>query len=229
MELTDLNKSIPIKAIPSESLEKILHTEVKYWLSNLLAMSSEKEESVNNALEAIKFHCWGMGLNEVKKAFEMYANGLLSIDPRSNYLDYILVSKIMNEYKHKKPKKKTMIIEEKLTKEEKENVVYLGVISFYDAWVQDRFVKNPFVWVHDYLMKLGVLNFTDKEKKTMWKQAKENLLNKSKSESYKAFKEVIKQFEQGNNTKREIEYMALRLDAFFTKIESENKHIKDYI
>ncbi len=103
MELQKLNSKIPIKAIPEESLNSIILTAFVPWLSNLLSLTGETSaERLKTALPAIKKHCWSMGFVEIKTMFELYADGELSVQPRSNYFDRILLSQIVQAYKDRK-------------------------------------------------------------------------------------------------------------------------------
>lgn len=230
MELAVLNNSIPIKAIPEEKLNEIILTTFIDWLSGLLSLSGEtSSERLKFALPAIKEHCWSMGFDEIKKMFEMYADNKLSIEPIPNYFDRVLFGKIVHAYKQQKPMKKKEIKIPVLSQEEKNDLIYTGCINCFDSWVQNGEVINGYAWVHDHLMDLNLLKFSKQQKHIMWKQAKTNLLEKSKGVSYEVAKDILRELERKQTGRREVEYKLIRLNHFFEKLHAKGKHIKDLI
>lgn len=224
-KLTIFDNTIPIKAIPEKSLDQMLHTQFMFWLANLLSLKSDSEEKVLNALPAIKKHFWSLGMHEVKKAFEMYADGELRTQPRSNYFDRVLVGQIFKEYREIKPRKKKEIVMPQPTEEEKALLIYEGCLNCYEEWKQTKHIIDGYIWVHDHLMDNGKLDFNDDEKKAMWSLAKKRLEEKSKSMEYQAGKELLRELEKKNSAVRVIEYKKIRLEYFFGEID----HIKNIL
>jgi hypothetical protein len=224
-----LDKKLPLRAYPEKMLNDVLETSFKFWLANLLSIKADNEQKLDSALPAIKKHFWSLGLNEIKKAFEMYADGELITKPIPNYFDRILVGHIFKEYKQQKPIVKKEIKMPEPTEEQKELIVYEGLIFCYDNWYQTKDIINGQVWVHDHLMELGLLEFTDDQKKTMWIKSLENLKEYSKLIDYESAKELIAELERGKSSKREIEYKKVRLKRFFANIYTKDKHLKDYL
>ena len=231
MELSKINSTAKIREIPEKELDKILKTRFRYWLANLLALSEDKEESVLNAIEGVKYHAIGFTLREIKKVFQMYANGQLDMQPISNHIDYILVGKIFNEYKKQRtnPKEKKEIHEKVYTDEEKQNIIYNGLINCFDSYVQHKIIDDGYFWVGKYLGEKGLIKFSPSEREEMMKKAEFNLKNKAKEEGYYTYKKVISQIQRKNNSKIEVEYVYLGLAKYFDKLIAEKKHIKDLI
>jgi hypothetical protein len=231
MELVKLDPNTKLRDIPQENLDEIFQKKFKYWISNLLAISADKEEGVNNAIEAIKYHGIGFSIRGIQKVFEMYANGALNTQPISNHIDYILVGKIFNDYKKQrtKPKQKVMIQEKQYSEQEKENILFTGVVNCFDKFYQYGLIDDGYLWVHDHLMGKNLFTFTHQQKASLWEKAKKNILRKSKSEDYQHYKTLVAQMERKKNNKAEVEYKYLRISEYFMKLIAEKKHIKDFI
>ena len=164
MDLVTINKSIPIKAIPEKELNRIIIEEFAPWLSALLSLTDEvSADRLEMALPAIKEHCWSMGFAEIKKMFENYADGKLSVKPMPNYFDRILLGKIVEAYKSQKPRKKTKPETIELSEEEKEVEVILGVMNLFEEYKQTKQIPAGYAYVYDYL----------KEKEKLPKHTKE--------------------------------------------------------
>ena len=146
MELTIFKNTIPIKAIPEKSLDQMLNTQFMYWLSNLLSLKSDSEEKVLNALPAIKKHFWSLGMHEVKKAFEMYADGELRTQPRSNYFDRILVGQIFKEYRDVKHKPKKVS-----EKEFKDKMDMASAENHFEHYRSGGKIHEYEIWLYDYI------------------------------------------------------------------------------
>ena len=202
MELVKLDKNLPLKSYPEKDLDNVLQTVFKIWISDLLSLKSDSENKVDNALVAIKKHCWSMGIKEVKKMFEMYADGELKTQPKSNHFDRVLVGQIFNDFrKHNmtKPKSKTDSDQEK----SQQDMIY--AIQLFDYFIQERKIPKESVWVYSYLEGKELINYSDKEKKIAYKIAFDQYKNKDKAIS--ASKRVL-------------------IRRFFEKIEAQGVHIK---
>jgi len=108
MDLIKLESQVPLKAYPEKDLTKILIMDFLPWISGLLSLTDQKSaDRLELSLPSIKKSCWGMGLLEIKKMFELYADSKLNVKPIPNYFDRILLGKIVNQYKAKhKPQPK---------------------------------------------------------------------------------------------------------------------------
>ena len=231
MELIKYNPSHTLRGMNQQTLDQILNTKVKYWLSNLLQLSAEKEEAINNAIEGIKYHCIGITLVDVRKAFEMYANSELELSPISNHIDYILVGKIFNEYKKKKKnlKQRKIIEEPKISDQEKENLRYMGVINCFEHFKQDNYIPYGYLWVYDYFETRKLFSYTDDQKEQFLKKAERNVKKDASEVDLFTYKRVIAQLEKGNKNAVEIEYKYILIKEFFLKIIAQKKHIKEFI
>lgn len=152
--LTIFERQLPLRAYPSNDLDKLLETEFKFWIANLLNLKSDKEEAYNNAKEALKFHCIGMGFNEIKIMFEMYADSKLNIEPTSNYFDRIVLGKIVNAYKkQRKPKK--VEEEKKPTAEEEHKAIEEAITRTFLEFKRTGTVTGVITHIYNYLDAQG--------------------------------------------------------------------------
>ena len=192
-------EKLPLKAYPEPSLDRMMETEFKFWIANLLSIKAENEEFVDNALPAIKKHFWSLGIQEVKKAFEMYADGQLSIEPISNYFDRVLVGKIFSAYKATKKTKTTVQETLVLSEEEKQANAYMNIIFSFDDYKSSKILDKSYWTVYDELFSRGILKNTDKEKKEIFKILKDqypylshqDLVVKSKLALLRRFYDVL--------------------------------------
>ena len=147
MELVIKNPVIPIKAIPEKSLDEFLYTKFKFWLANLLSLKSDQEQKIDEALKGVKKHFWSLGLGEIKKVFEMYADSELNLTPVSNHIDRVLVGQIFEAYKQHK---KTKPVKKDVDKE-KQLQDYTDAVNWFDWWVQNNKVTEEMTWLFNYL------------------------------------------------------------------------------
>jgi hypothetical protein len=203
MDLVIKNKSIPIKAIPKETLKETLETTFAVWVSDLLGLTGEDSaKRLILSLPAIEKHFWSLGFEEIQKAFTMYADGELKTQPLPNYFTRILVGQIFKEYRDIKKTQPKPMDETKYKKEQDD----LLVIQCFDAFIQDRKIKKDFVWVYTYLE--NQIGATNQEKKTLFHIAKEQKVSNEKA----------------------IELSKLKLlNRYFSKLEAKDQHIKDFL
>ena len=176
-------RQIPIRAIPQKDLDLFLDTEFKFWIATLLGLKEDKEDSYDITKDAIKKECIGMGFSEIKKMFEMYVDHKLYVKPIPNYFDRILFGKIVDAYINQKPKKVMKIEEEKLSKEEKINVMESACERIEKQYLELGEITDKCDHVYDYLFDLGKLPNDEIYKKAIF--AKATLMLKSQ-ESTKA-------------------------------------------
>jgi hypothetical protein len=208
MELTKLNHALPLKAYPEKDLNTLLATQFKFWLCGLLSMKSSNEDAVDASLPAIKKHCWSLGLREVKKMFEMYVDGELSITPRSNYLDRVLVGQIFQSYK---AQQRTKPIKKDIDQEKRDQDL-MDVISLFDNFIQFRKIDDRFVWVYTYLDEKGLMNYYDEKKR--FNQEKIVLFTLGKEQKL-------------TDEEAKIKAKIVLLRRYFERLEAKDQHIKD--
>ena len=213
MELTkykDLEHPIPIKAIPEDKLNAILIGQFSEWISNLLSLTDRQSmERLEYALPSIKELCWSMGLNEIKKMFEMYADGKLNIEPRSNYFNRILVGSIFKAYKEIKPikhKKETVEISD----DEKAKNAYMNIIISFDNYKQQMIMDRSDWVVYDELVSRGILKPSRKQKKTVYKNIRKNYTDLTIGGAVNKSKTVI-------------------LEGYYQELIERNEHIKKHL
>lgn len=167
-----LDKKLPLRAYPENDLNTVLQTSFKYWLATLLSIKADNEEKLDNALPAIKKHFWSLGLNEIKKAFEMYADGELITKPIPNYFDRILVGQIFKEYKQQKPIIKKV---PKTTINEEEKVMHVrnGMIKCFKEYEEKEIILDGYVmFLYDIFYEDGYLPKDKKSKNKAYNDAK---------------------------------------------------------
>lgn len=205
-QLTVLNSPLPLKAYPKEKLKEVIYKEFIVWLSSLLSLTDETSaKRLYTAIPAIEEHCWSMGFLEIKKMFEMYADGKLSIEPMPNYFDRILFGKIVTAYKMIKPKKLDPI---EKAEEHLRLYKFKETIIYFDAFVQDNELPDEAVWVYDYLEYMDILSPTKEEKTVKYRIAQER--TKTQAEAITMSKLML-------------------LKDFFARINAKGKHIKELL
>lgn len=197
MELAVLNKNIPLKAYPEQDLNRIILTVLMPFISGLLSLTDETSANrLKIALPAIKEQCHSMGFSEIKKMFEMYADGKLSVKPIPNYFDRILLGQIFKAYKSEsrtKPKKTD-------EKEFKELQDFKWVVLLFDSFIQDRVIPDSYHWVYTYLEGKGLIEYSVKEKNTVFKLT-------------------------GSKTKTKCKL----IQRYFEQLEAKEQHVKDLL
>ena len=201
---------MPLKTIPIKALQQFLDTPFKFWLSNLINVSSDKEGALDEAMNGIKEHCWGMNLLEIKKMLELYVDGKLHMEPRSNYFDRIVLVKIVDNYKklYSKPVEKHK--ELPVSTEDKEFIAYVNCIMSFDDYKQNS-IMSKYDWtVYDHLDEKGIINYSEKERKETFNIMRENFPHKSRENCIKSSKKIL-------------------LKRFYDQLITKNKHIKQLL
>lgn len=170
MELIVKYNNIPIKAIPEESLNKILIVDFSPWLADLLSLTDEiSSNRLEIALPAIKEHAWSMGFDEIKKMFEMYADNKLSITPIPNYFDRILLGKIVEAYKSQKQKTPKEIN----TLKDMEETNKLHLFKFFKQYFLLETINDCYVHLaYKFLEDKGFIKLSKEEKIKLMDDAK---------------------------------------------------------
>lgn len=164
MELTKISPNVPIKAIPDQKLNEAIITHFVPWISGLLSLTGETStERLEIALPAIKTHAWSMSFQEIKTMFEMYADNKLSITPIPNYFDRILFGKIVEAYKQQLQRKEVKIEAPKMTDEEKQILVYTGIMNCYEHYLSEGDLLSGYSYVYDHFYPMNKFPKHDKE------------------------------------------------------------------
>jgi hypothetical protein len=178
-KLSVLEKNQPLRAfLKDDGLEEILDNHLKgafrYWLANLLSLKEDKKEIVLNALNEVKYHFHSLGLDDVKKAFEMYARCKLSLKPISNHFDVVLVGQIFKEYNELRPKKIASAPE--LPMEEKDRLIQSGMKKCILNYEENTQVLDGYnLFLYDILFSDGYLPKDKETKNKALKDAKDSL------------------------------------------------------
>jgi len=230
-KLTVLESKLPLRAYPEKNLDDVLSTVFKFWLARLLSIKADNEEKLNDALPAIKKHFWSLGMDEIKKAFEMYADGELTTKPIPNYFDRILVGNIFKDYKEQKPQPKPIEIKQReMTQEEKDDLIYIGVVNCFEEFKQTKEIIPGYVWVYDHLDEKGKIKFLTETKKAMMVQAKKKLQWEAVQEpdKYKR-KSIANELEQKNAPAIVNRAKRMLLEVFFNSLIAKSQHVKDVL
>jgi len=205
-KLTTSKKTIPLRQIPEEQLNKAILTVLMPRISRLLSLTDKTSaERLEIALPAIKEHCLGMGFEEIQKMFELYVDGKLEVEPIPNYFDRILLGKIVKSYRSYKLRLKPKINPEMLKKEKDA----IDIIMLFDNFVQFNKINEDFEWVYIYLNEKGILTPDDDLKKR----------------KYLIFLDVSNNDKKLAKTKAKISI----LEDYFRRLIGDKKHIKDFI
>lgn len=213
MDLQIKNSSVPLRGWAQNDLDKFLQTDFKIWLASTFRIKTENAVGLNAALEGVKSHCWSMGFGEIKKAFELYADSKLNLEPVSGFMDRILVGKIIKAYKDNLPTSKTPVIEPKeVSEKERNEIMEKAVLRLETEFLLARSVPAGSNHVYDYLDETGKIQFTSSQKWDFMKQAKQKLIDGAKDvinlDSRKSF---LNKLEDKNNgiVKAEAKRLAL--------------------
>jgi len=221
MELQIKNQNLPLRNYPQNDLEAFLSTQFKFWIASTFRIKTANSESLEGAIEGVKAHCWSMPMSEIKKAFEMYADSKLNLEPISGFMDRVLVGKIISAYKDQLPRPKNPIIEPpQISEQEKKKLLDDGVTECYLHFLETGNIKTGKNWVYDYLTEQGEIKHDKAFKVECMQKAKANLLNDAKDitklSDRKAF--ITKLEDKGKNGKviAEAKRVAL-IDYFLNK------------
>ena len=165
--LAILERKLPLRGYPEKELDNVLSTVFKFWLATLLSIKAENEEKLDAAFPAIKKHFWSLGLDEVKKAFELYADGGLPTQPKSNHFDRILVGQIFNDYRKQKIIKKRTIVETVIPDEEKIQILEAGVLRCQSEYLEYGTVLPGNQHIYDFLDERGRIKISAARKKEL--------------------------------------------------------------
>lgn len=172
--------TVPIKAMPEQTLNtKILGSKneqgLSEWLCRLLSIKPTQEnvDRLEVLLPMVKDNCWSMTIDDIKKAFRMYVQGKLPIEPRDNYLTAILFSKVIQEYKNQLPPIKPLELPKpNISEDVKEEIVKKGVERCRKEYKEFGMVLPGNSHIYDYLFEKGILKPSEEEKKAAWQKAK---------------------------------------------------------
>lgn len=227
MDLVRIDTQLPIKAYPAEELNRIILMEFTPWISSLLSLTDEiSADRLEVALPAIKEHCWSMGFAEVKKMFEMYADNKLSITPLPNYFDRVLFGKIVTAYKLQKPTKKIIPKEEEIPQEEKDVIVFMGIMNCFDHYKEYLEIPTGYSYAYDFFYEKGKLPEHNQAFRKSIKKRAETELKKSLEggEITTQAKNRIKEFREGYGIRVKCKEIVLR--DYFDALLKNNIDIK---
>lgn len=171
----ELNKKLPLRAYPEKEYNFMIYEAFLPWLSNLLSLTGESSaERLKTALPSIKDHCLGMGFDEIRKMFELYADGKLNLEPIPNYFDRMQLGKIVNAYRsQKKPKK---MENGWYTQSEIDQLNESAVERVEKEYNETGAIKKNEHHVYDFLDESGRINFSKEDKWRAFEQAKTDRL-----------------------------------------------------
>lgn len=204
-ELTVKNPKLPLKAYPKQTREEQLDKFLQ-WVTNLLGLRGEESaKRMVIAIPAIEKKFWSLGMDDIKKAFEMYALGELETKPIPNYFDTILVGQVFNDYKkHQRSSEKEPFDESRY----KDVQDYIHVVCAYDHYISTGIIGDESVWIYTYL--------TDVKKHVSFDV-------ETRQDVYYRHYEKLPKDEAILKSKIEL------LSGYFDKIKSKGLHIKNIL
>lgn len=222
-KLLPLENKLPLRAYPEELLNTVILTSFMPYLSRLLSLSNESSaERLEIALPAIKEHCYGMGFDEIKIMFELYADSKLDIVPIPNYFDRILLGKIVSSYrKQKQVKTKVEIVDNSLSNEEQEFVMLEAVDRLEKEYKFDKKITSRCFHVYDYLNEKGLISKDLNKKAQIYEIAKKEAVRLSAEEASVDYdklcilKETIETIKNGKSSKAIIIAKRMMLEDYF--------------
>ena len=229
---------VKIKDLDDDDFEiglSLLLTRIVNLLGIKEAVSDLNKQDI---VEMLDIGFKNLSLQEVNYAFKLERYNQL--DPKTEHFQLFnaeYVSEVLKKYKkwlqNIRRVNNLPIAKEKesveLSQEEKDLIVYQGCVGCFDEWNQTKIIANGYSWVHDHLTDLELLHFTSEEKSIMWKKAKSNLIKKSKELSRDDARDLLRDLQLKDSSKRKIEYKLIRTIRYFEKIHAKGKHLKEFI
>ena len=168
MELQVLKgDTIPIRGIQSEDRSTKVEHELYPFLKALLSLdNSEKNiDRLPSILLMIEKSAYSMTFSQIKEAFIKYVNHELpGLTPRSNYLDGVLFSSVMQAYKNSRPQPKSKEHKVELSEEEIKKNAYLNCVYAFDEFLQNKELKYHYWTAYDTLKEKGISESPTKKK-----------------------------------------------------------------
>jgi len=222
MDLTVLDNNTHLRLYSEVDLNNILLYKFTPWLSKLLSLTDDiSADRLEMALPAIKNACIGMGFNEIRKMFEMYVDGKLSVKPLTNFFDRILLGKIVDSYKTIKKLQKSTVMEVKVPEEEilrRENNALEKSELFFK---KNRYSDSKYFYVFNILWKRNLIKLSEEEQESIKKDAiyildKEYSAKKASSrEDYKNIQNTISDIQKGVGVKLANKCKQLALEDYY--------------
>lgn len=224
MDLVKLNKKLPLRAYPDETLNKIIVMDLMPFVSGLLSLTDEVSANrLKIALPAIKEQCIGMGFDQIKKMFEMYVDSKLNLKPIPNYFDRILLGKIVDSYKSLNAIKPKKIEELSVSEQEKDFIMTEAVDRAEKEVLQNGYISGICVHIYDYLDKQGKLPTDIDYKNKIYEQAKSIARGEAATKAkyslgdHKGLNKVIESIEKKGNSNVIKISKRLVLESYFKK------------
>jgi len=162
-----LEKSLPLRAYIKEDLNKAIIMEFLPWICSLLSLTDQKSaDRLEYALPTLKKLCIGMGFKEIRIMFEMYADGKLDVQPRSNYFDRILLGKIVSQYQSQKPKEIKEVKPMYISEDEKRHIMLKGIKEGKEIYLETgkmELVGSRYKWLDESGIFLKKFNITQEQ------------------------------------------------------------------
>lgn len=169
--------TVPFRTMPPDVRAKKVESELYPFLQALLSLKNtdENADKIPAVLLMIEKAAYGLTFKEIKEAFVKYvAHELPGLTPKSNYLDGVLFSSVIQAYKQLRPTPKPKPLPE-ASNEEKENLIFMGICNAYEQYKQDKEVIPGYVWVYDHLSEAGIISDSKEVKLEAMKEAKKKL------------------------------------------------------
>ena len=230
-EITVFNSSKHLRSFNDDELNTIIITQFSDWLCGLLSLTGENSSNrLISSIPALKKQCIGMGFDEIKKMFEMYADGKMSFEPRANYFDRILLGKIVSEYKRKNALKNSNKPKtENISPEEIKKINKITLDRVEKFFIKNRFIHQDDFFAYDILVKTKLISLSIQEKKSIKKDAIYILKNEFKTkkakskDEFKEIKKIIKCLDHGDHSLIKNKCKILALEDYYREKTNNKK------
>lgn len=222
----------PIFALPQNQWDSVVCKGLIPRLLKMLSIDLEKNgEKVAMTELMIREEANRITPEQIEEAFVKYIKGQLpELEPRDNYLTPILFGKVIRAYKSQQPTEKPKNDFKPISEEQKELLVYSGVINAFDAYTQDKYVLPGYTWVFDHLQDKKIMSWPVEDKKKAMERAK-RILEKKAKENPDKFKRqsLLNDLENKNAPAIINEAKRLLLGDYFEALIKDKMHIKEVL
>lgn len=226
MEIVKGN-NFPIYAIPPNKWEDII-APLMMDLFKMLGIDLDTHkhpERLAATEQMIREYANRLTPKEIHQAFLHYVKGeLAGLEPVESHLSPILFGKVIKAYKEQKKKPPKPKVNE-LSDEEKQNLIFMGLVNCFDRWKQEKRVIPGYVWVYDHLMEEKIFVNDKKQKLAAMQIARREL----KAEADRSDRDYIQQLEDSRSPAVINRAKLILLSDYFKGLHKDGMHLKELI
>lgn len=215
--------TVPVRAIPPDTMASKVEHELYPFLQALLSLKNtdENADKIPAVMLMIEKAAYSLSFKEIKEAFVKYVNyELPGLEPKSNYLDGVLFSSVIQAYKQQRPTAKKELPQKTYTDQEKEALIFTGICNAWEEVKQSGRVDPGHTWVYDHLAELGVLKPSKEVKEKAWEKAQAELKGDAiRNTDHPKRVQMLKELEDKRNPARINLSKRIVLSEFLKSIE----------